>query len=189
MTRLRSSQSTANRALASSATTTRGRSLRHRRWVAIGLVAGASLLGACGSSSPTTTTTTTTTTSTTTTTTTIRANQTSLITATWIAFFDGNTSAAGKIAALENGSQFAQIINGQASSAMAKSVHATVSKVSDITATSAKVRYSIYLGTSVALANQTGDAVYQGGQWKVSVSSFCVLLSLEGVSAPMCPKS
>jgi hypothetical protein len=75
------------------------------------------------------------------------------------------------------------------SSAIAKSVHAVVSSVTDITTTTATVRYRLYLGKSVALPNETGQAVYQGGQWKVSDASFCVLLGLEQVASPACPRS
>jgi hypothetical protein len=68
-------------------------------------------------------------------------------------------------------------------------VHAVVSSVTDITTTTATVRYRLYLGKSVALPNETGQAVYQGGQWKVSDASFCVLLGLEQVASPACPRS
>ena len=34
-------------------------------------------------------------------------------------------------------------------------------------------------GTGLALANQTGTAVYEGGTWKVGDVSFCQLLKLE----------
>jgi hypothetical protein len=111
------------------------------------------------------------------------------ITANWIAFFSGRTGAAQKTAALQNGSQFAQIIKGQANSAMAKSVRAVVLSVSDIGQTTARVRYSLYLGTTLALGDQVGQAVFQDGRWKVSDSSFCVLLGLEGVTSPACPKA
>jgi hypothetical protein len=113
----------------------------------------------------------------------------SAITANWVAFFSGETSAARKTAVLQNGSEFAQIIKGQASSSIAKSVHAVVLSVTHITTTSATVHYSIYLSTQVALAKQLGQAVYQDGQWKVSDASFCVLLGLESVVSPSCPKS
>lgn len=119
----------------------------------------------------------------------MHVSATAQITANWTTFFSGQTSAAKKITLLQNGSQFAQIVDGQASSPMAKSVTAKVSKVSDVTATTAAVRYSISLGGSVALAGQAGQAVFEGGVWKVSDASFCVLLGLEGVASPACPKS
>ena len=147
------------------------------RRVLSGLLAGALLLGACSSSKPTTTTTT------------VHLSAAAQISSNWLTFFSGQTAAAKKIAVLQNGSAFAQIIDGQATSALAKSVHATVAKVSDITASSARVKYSIYLGTSLALGNQLGEAVFQSGKWKVSDASFCVLLGLEQVSSAACPKA
>ena len=154
-----------------------------RLWIPAGLMIGALVLGACGSSPPATTTTTSTTT------TTVRSNATAAITTNWIEFFSGNTAASRKIALLQNGSQFAQIIEGQASSAQAKSVHATVTKVANIKTSTAEVHYNIFLGTTEALANQTGEAVLQSGTWKVSDASFCVLLGLEFVHDPACPTS
>ena len=43
----------------------------------------------------------------------------------------------------------------------------------------ARVAYSILLGTTPALTNQSGLAVYQNGTWKVGDASFCGLLALE----------
>ena len=134
-------------------------------------------LGACSS------------TTTSTTTSTVHVSAKASITASWVEFFSGKTSAAQKTAALQNGGQFAQIIKGQANSALAKSVHAVVLSVNDIGATTASVRYSLYLGTTLALGDQIGRAIFQSGRWKVSDSSFCVLLGLEGVTTTACPKS
>lgn len=150
------------------------------------LIVGALVLGACGSSTPPTTTTSTTTSPTTTT---LQANASTQITKNWTTFFSGQTAATTKIALLQNGTQFAQIIRGQASSSLAKSVTAKVSQVSNVTSTSASVRYSISLAGAVALANQAGTAVFEGGVWKVSDASFCVLLGLEGTASSVCPKS
>jgi hypothetical protein len=48
-----------------------------------------------------------------------------------------------------------------------------------VSPTQAKVTYSILIGGSPALSNQTGTAVLQGGTWKVGLASFCGLLALE----------
>lgn len=108
------------------------------------------------------------------------------ISSNWSAFFNGATSAQRKIALLQDGSKFASIIKAQASLSLARSARAKVLKVSSITKTSARVRYSIYLGNTPALTNQNGSAVYQDGTWRVSDSSFCTLLSLEGTKTPNC---
>ncbi len=139
----------------------------------------AGLLSSCGGSATPTTTTT------------LSPNQTATaqIRANWVGFFAGTTSAKNKIAMLEHGSEFSAIIDGQASSAMARSVTAKVIGITNITATSATVRYDVFLGKTKALAGSVGSAVKEGGVWKVSVNSFCVLLALEGVKMPLCPSS
>ncbi|HVC26274.1 MAG TPA: hypothetical protein VND23_10995 [Acidimicrobiales bacterium] len=111
------------------------------------------------------------------------------ITTSWKAFFAGSTSAARKIALLQDGSRFAADIRGQASSALARSVAAKVSRVTLTSSSSASVRYSLTLGGQPALTNQTGRAVLEHGKWKVGDSSFCALLALEQVKAAACPKS
>jgi len=41
------------------------------------------------------------------------------------------------------------------------------------------VKYDILLNGTPALTNQTGTAVQENGTWKVGVTSFCGLLTLE----------
>ena len=107
------------------------------------------------------------------------------IKANWEAFFSGTTPAAKKIALLQNGQEFAAIIQAQAASGLAKSASATVTAVHVISATQATVTYGIDLGGKPALSNQTGTAVYQDGTWRVGDVSFCQLLALEnGGKAP-----
>jgi hypothetical protein len=110
----------------------------------------------------------------------------------WVTFFAGSTPVKEKIALLQNGESFAQVIKSQATSPLiaplAKSVTAKVATVTLTSATKAKVRYSLDLGGKPALAGQTGIAVLQGGTWKVGDQSFCALLALEQVKAPGCKK-
>ena len=61
-----------------------------------------------------------------------------------------------------------------------------VLKVTNVTPTQATVTYDILLGTTPALKNQVGTAVYQDGTavyqdgtWRVGYGSFCGLLSQE----------
>jgi len=105
----------------------------------------------------------------------------SAIAANWTAFFNFKTPTAKRIALLENGSQFASIIRGQAGQGLASTANAKVLSVSNITATQATVKYDILLGTTPALTNQKGTAVLQDGTWKVGDGSFCGLLTLEGL--------
>jgi hypothetical protein len=110
---------------------------------------------------------------------------TALITANWEAFFSGKTSAAKKITLLQNGQAFATIIQAQSGSSMATSASAKVTKVTVTSPAQATVAYNILLGTTPALTNQSGMAVYQNGTWKVGDASFCALLALEnGGKAP-----
>ena len=108
---------------------------------------------------------------------------TTAIKADWEKFFAGTTPAAKKIPLLENGQQFAQTIQAQAQSPLAKSTAAKVSSVKVTSPTTATVKYSILLGTQVALAGQTGQAVSQNDVWKVSAQSFQALLALEGAAS------
>jgi len=105
----------------------------------------------------------------------------SAIAANWTAFFNFKTPTAKRVALLENGSQFSSIIKGQAGQGLASTANAKVLSVSNVTASQATVKYNILLGTTPALTNQTGTAVFQDGTWKVGDGSFCGLLKLEGL--------
>jgi hypothetical protein len=101
------------------------------------------------------------------------------ITANWTAFFNAKTPEATRVSLLQDGPTFASIIKAQAGSGLASEATAKVTKVTVTSPTQATVTYSILVGGQPALANQSGDAVYQGGTWKVGVASFCGLLNLE----------
>lgn len=101
------------------------------------------------------------------------------IEANWAAFFLSSTPISRRVALLQNGSQFEPVIKAQAGSALASSATAKVAKVTVESPTRAKVIYSIFVGGSPALTNQTGVAVYQNGVWKVGAASFCGLLTVE----------
>lgn len=101
-------------------------------------------------------------------------------------FFDGGTDADEKMAVLENGKAFAATINAQADSPMSKSTTATVSGVASTGTDHADVTYTILMGGKPALANQQGSAIYQDGTWKVTATTFCALLTLQGNPPPIC---
>jgi hypothetical protein len=110
------------------------------------------------------------------------------IAANWTAFFDANTPVNERIALLQDGQEFAAIIRAQAGSPLASQASASVTKVSVTRPDQAAVSYSILVGGKSALPGQSGTAVYQGGTWKVGVTSFCGLLVLEnGGSASSLP--
>jgi hypothetical protein len=106
----------------------------------------------------------------------------------WTEFFSPSTSASTKISLLENGQQFAMVINAQQSSPLAKESAAQVSQVKLTNPQTATVTYTVTLAGKPALKNTTGTAVKSGGNWLVSAASFCQLLKLEGTAPPSCPK-
>jgi hypothetical protein len=96
----------------------------------------------------------------------------------WESFFSGSTDAATKVGLLQNGAQFQQAIEAQAGSALAKSAGASVTNVV-VNGSQATVTYDVTLGGQSALSDQHGQAILDGGTWKVSDASFCQLLALE----------
>lgn len=74
---------------------------------------------------------------------------------------------------------FASIIKAQASSSLASSASAKVTKVTVTSPAQAKVTYDVLLGGTPALSGQSGVAVKEDGTWKVGATSFCGLLKLE----------
>lgn len=108
------------------------------------------------------------------------------ITSAFVTFFSGETPGSKKITLVENGPAFSAVIDAQAGSGLSKSTTASVSKVTVTSPTQATVVYTVSLGGVPALKNQPGSAVKDGGQWKVSASTFCALLTLEGSAPAFC---
>jgi hypothetical protein len=109
------------------------------------------------------------------------------IVANWEAFFDGATPADRKIELLQNGEQFADVIEARAESPLSQSTTAKVSAVTVTSDTEATVTYSILMGGQAVLPDQTGMAVLENGLWKVGAESFQALLALEGASGAPSP--
>jgi hypothetical protein len=103
----------------------------------------------------------------------------SQITANWETFFSAKTPTSQRVSLLEDGSQFQSVISAQAGGGLASQASAKVIKVTVNSPTQATVKYDILLSGTPALSNQSGTAVYQDGTWKVGVTSFCGLLTLE----------
>jgi hypothetical protein len=103
----------------------------------------------------------------------------SVIAAHWMAFFNPRTSVARRISLPQDGEQFAAVIRSQASSSLAPHASARVTSVTLVSATRAKVVYTLLEDSKPARANQLGVAVYQDGTWKVGVAIFCSLLAME----------
>ena len=120
---------------------------------------------------------------------TANASVASQITSDWQTFFNGATPATRKIALLQNGQQFATVITAQAASPLAKASSAQVTAVKVTSPTTATVTYSIVENGQVALPGQKGQAVLEGGVWKVSAPSFQALLKLEQGQASSSPSA
>jgi hypothetical protein len=96
-----------------------------------------------------------------------------------VAFFNSSTPTARRVALLQDGQAFANVIKAQAGSSLAKGASAKVTGVSVTSPTQAAVTYDILLGGAPVLSGKKGVAVLQDGTWKVGVASFCGLLTLE----------
>jgi hypothetical protein len=162
---------------------------------AIAAVAGLALAG-CGSSSPPKSQPTSTPTSTGTAMSSSPSGSSSAesaIKTNWVAFFSAKTPTTQRVALLEDGSEFSALIAAQSKNSLASTASATVNSVSDVTSTQATVTYTINALGSPVLTNQKGTAVYQDGTWKVGLTSFCGLLTLEkssgAVSLPALPSA
>jgi hypothetical protein len=103
----------------------------------------------------------------------------SQITANWQTFFSAKTPTSERVNLLQDGSQFQSVIQAQSGGGLASQASAKVIKVTVNSPMQATVKYDILLSGTPALSNQTGTAVYQDGTWKVGVTSFCGLLTLE----------
>jgi hypothetical protein len=103
----------------------------------------------------------------------------STIAANWTAFFNAKTPVAQRTNLVQDGQDFAAVIKAQASSGLASAASAKVTKVTVTSPTQATVVYNIVVAGQAVLSNQSGTAVLQDGTWKVGLSSFCGLLTLE----------
>jgi hypothetical protein len=106
----------------------------------------------------------------------------------WVEFFSPSSSATTKETLLQNGKQFAPIIESLFKSPLAQGVSAKVSAVKLTSPTTATVTYTVSVAGQPVLKNSTGTAVKSGNTWQVGDGSFCQLLKLEGSTPPGCPK-
>jgi hypothetical protein len=101
------------------------------------------------------------------------------ITTNWEAFFNAKTPVSKRVSLLQDGQQFQSVIQAQAGSGLAALATAKVTHVTVNSPTQATVKYDILVSGTPELKNQTGVAVLQNGTWKVGVTSFCGLLTIE----------
>ena len=119
-----------------------------------------------------------------------QAKATTDITTAWTTFFHTGTKPAVAQQLLENGSKLGQAIKVAAQVQKKSKIteDAKVKGVAFTSPTSATVTYDLLSHGHVLLPGATGTAVLQGGQWKVSQSTFCTLVQLGagGAKIPGC---
>jgi hypothetical protein len=106
----------------------------------------------------------------------------------WVTFFAPNSSLDTKVSLLQRGPTYRSILVAQSKTSAARLYSMTVSAVT-VHGDSADVVFDIHSGGSVVLAKQSGQAVREGGVWKVSADNFCALISLNTETSEHCPKS
>lgn len=137
---------------------------------------------ACGGEQETTTTATleTTTTVTLETTTTVTLSEAEAIAANWETFFDPATSAAEKLALLENGAAHRTELDAWVANPAAAGVSVQVTDVKVNADGTAAITFDVLSGGATVLTGETGTAVLEDGSWKVSESSFAGMLAAMG---------
>ncbi|MEE1787639.1 hypothetical protein PUR71_32735 [Streptomyces sp. SP17BM10] len=99
------------------------------------------------------------------------------ITANWEKFFDPATPIADKAVLLQNGDVLLPVLQGFSQDPRVGQVQAKVSDVTFTDATHATVTYALSLQGTVVEPNATGQAVLEGGTWKVGRATLCGLLT------------
>jgi outer membrane protein TolC len=112
------------------------------------------------------------------------------ITTAWTTFFHTGTKPAAAEALLQNGDHMAKAIKVASQVQKQSKIveDAKVTKVDLTSPTTATVTYDLLSHGSTLLPGATGQAVLDGGQWKVSTSTFCTLVELGagGKKVPGC---
>ncbi|MFI6571843.1 hypothetical protein [Nocardia fluminea] len=108
------------------------------------------------------------------------------ITDAYVLFFDGKAAADQKVAVVEKGAAFTPLLQAQAANPQAQTTSVTVGGVKLIDADNADVTYSLLMNGTPVLPDQTGQAVREGGQWKVAAATYCALMAIQGGSSPAC---
>ena len=119
-----------------------------------------------------------------------QAKATADITTAWQTFFHTGTDPQQAAQLLENGDQLNSAIKVAAKIQKQQKIteDAKVLGVAFTSPTAATVTYNLLSHGTTLLPNATGQAVLQGGQWKVSQSTFCTLVQLGsgGKTIPGC---
>lgn len=109
---------------------------------------------------------------------------TKAITDTYVTFFNGQTPPATRAGLVQNGAAFQPMLEGMVNNPQAMGTTATVAGVKKTDANNADVTWTLNLNGAPVLPDQTGQAINEGGTWKVSAATFCALLAIQGGGGP-----
>ncbi|MGV9744305.1 hypothetical protein ACWDTG_05245 [Rhodococcus zopfii] len=110
---------------------------------------------------------------------------TEAVTSAYVTFFNGATPPAERAALVENGDVFLPTLEGMTANPQAMATTATVEGVTLADPDNADVKWTLLMNGAPVLPDQSGNAVRQDGQWKVSATTFCTLLAIQGGGAPV----
>ena len=108
------------------------------------------------------------------------AETTQAVTDAWVAFFDGSTPPETRAGLVENGDDFLPALQGMAADPQATATTATVEGVTSAGDDAAMVSWTLLMNGEPVLPDQSGEALLEDGQWKVSAVTFCTLLAIQG---------
>lgn len=109
---------------------------------------------------------------------------TQAVTDTYVTFFNGTTPPATRAGLVENGDAFLPALEGMAADPQATATSATVEGVTASDGVAA-VSWTLLMNGAPVLPDQSGEAVDDGGTWKVSAATFCALLAIQGDGTPV----
>lgn len=111
------------------------------------------------------------------------AAATKAITDVYIAFFNGTTAPATRAALVENGDVFLPTLEAMAADPQSMATSATVEGVTATGAENATVKWTLLMGGAPVLPDQSGEAIQEAGTWKVSATTYCTLMAIQGSGA------
>jgi len=101
-------------------------------------------------------------------------------------FFAANTPMATRVNLLENGSQFAKPMEDEFNQLDNEKPSVIINSINFANKTNATVNYTVELNGQPVLKNQNGTVLYINKTWKVSDSTLCQLLSMDGSTPSVC---
>jgi len=100
-------------------------------------------------------------------------------------FFSGTAAPAVSQQALQHGEAFKQVLEAQAKGQYSKGSSVQVTAIT-VNGPVAFVTFTLLSNGKVLLPNIKGNAVQDGGTWKVAAATFCLLLKLQGNPPSAC---